>query len=194
MFRGLHYSYEEYLSLEEHSLTKHEYLDGEIYAMAGGMPGHAGLAARVIALLGQQRRAGCRVYSSDLRIRIAETGLSTYPDVTVICGATERAAEDNAAVVNPILLVEVTSKSTEDYDRGAKLIHYQFLPSLREVLFVSHREPRLTLHRRVDASWPVADYRAGETVEILSLGARIAVDEVYSDGLEDLIAPFPIDP
>jgi Uma2 family endonuclease len=103
----------------------------------------------------------------------------------VICGRTLRAADDALAVVNPVLLVEVTSASTEDYDRGEKLRHYKSLPSLREVLFASHRKPELTLHRREDAGWVVSTPGPGESLELASVAARVAVDEVYRDGLED---------
>ena len=106
----------------------------------------------------------CRVLSSDVRIRVAATdltkGLSTYPDVTVVCGKTERAADDPLAVTNPILVVEVTSPSTEDYDREEKLTQYQRLASVKEILLVSHREPQLVLHlckRRVGRGAPGGD-------------------------------------
>ena len=183
--RRLHYTYAEYLRLEADSPIKHEYLNGEIYAMAGGTPDHAALAAAIIGLLRGQLPAGCRAYTSDLRVRIPTTGLSTYPDAGVVCGPTQRAGDDRLAVVNPVLLVEVTSPSTEDYDRGEKLRQYQLLPSLREVLLVSHTEPLLTLHRREGESWRLLSAGRGETVTIDSIGGRIAVDEVYRDGLED---------
>jgi Uma2 family endonuclease len=183
--RRIHYSYAQYVALEEESQVRHEYLDGEIYAMAGGSPDHAALAATVIRLLGSRIAPGCRTFTSDLRVRILSTGLSTYPDVTVACGGTTRAPDDRLAVVNPVLLVEVTSDSTEEYDRGERLRHYRQIPSLREVLIVSHREPLLTLHRREDTSWSVVEARKGETVALEAVAARLAVDEVYRDGLED---------
>ena len=150
--RRLHYTYEQYAALEDESSIRHEYLEGEIYAMAGGSPDHAALAAAVIGLLRSHIPPGCRVFTSDLRIRIPASGLSTYPDAAVVCGRTQRASDDALAVVNPIVLVEVTSTSSEEYDRGEKFRHYQQLPTVREVLFVSHREPRLTLHRREGSS------------------------------------------
>lgn len=183
--RQMHYSYEQYRTLEEHAGVRHEYLDGEIYAMAGGTPDHAALAARLIQLLGARLPPGCRVYTSDLRVFIAKSGLITYPDATVACGPTIRAAVDPLAIENPVLLVEITSSSSEDYDRGEKLRHYKLLGSLREVLIVSHREPRLSLHRRGESGWVELAARAGETLELASLGARLGVDEVYADGLED---------
>jgi Uma2 family endonuclease len=183
--RRVHYTYAQYLALEEHSAVRHEFLDGEIYAMAGGSPDHAALAAACIGILRGQLPPGCRAFTSDLRVRIAVTGLTTYPDAAVICGPTLRTLEDPLAVANPVLLVEITSPSTEDYDRGEKLRHYKSLPSLREVLFVSHRVPQLTLHRRGDADWTVTNAETGGVLELASVGARIAVDEVYRDGLED---------
>lgn len=147
--RHLHYTLAEYLALETASAVRHEYLDGEIYAMAGGTPAHAVRAAAVIALLRAALAGrGCVVATSDLRVRIVETGLSTYPDVTVVCGGLRMAADDPMAVTNPALVVEVTSDSTEEYDRGAKLAHYQQAASVRAVLIVSHRARHLTLYRR----------------------------------------------
>jgi len=184
--RRVHYTYAEYLALEAESTVRHEYLDGEIYAMAGGSPDHAALAAAVIATLGGQLPPGCRIFTSDLRLRIPATGLSTYPDAAVVCGPTVRADDDPLAVTNPVLVIEVTSPSTEDYDRGDKLRHYKGLQSMREVLIVSHREPRLTLHQRKDSAWTQETKGPGESVHLLSLSAHLAVDEVYRVGLEDL--------
>jgi Uma2 family endonuclease len=183
--RRVHHTYAEYLTLEEGSSVRHEYLDGEIYAMAGGTPDHAALAGAIIRLIGSRLPYGCRIFTSDLRVRVPATGLSTYPDATVVCGRTERATDDPLSVVNPVILVEVTSPSTEEYDRGDKLRHYQSLPSLREVVIVSHREPRLTLYRRDDGGWSVETAASGGAVSLPSVGARIAVDDVYRDGLED---------
>jgi Uma2 family endonuclease len=184
--RQLHYTYQQYLALEEESSVRHESLDGEIYAMPGGSPDHAALAAAVIHLIGVRLPPGCRVFTSDLRLRIPATGVSTYPDAAVVCGRTQRAQDDGLAVVNPVLLVEVTSKSTEDYDRGEKLRQYQHLPSVRGILIVSHREPRLTLHRRDGHDWQVVEAGPGGTVRLESVAGSLTVDEVYRDGLEDM--------
>jgi Uma2 family endonuclease len=185
--RRVHYTYDQYVALEDESSIRHEYVDGEIYAMAGGSPDHAALAATIISLLRFRIPSGCRVFTSDLRIRVPASGLSTYPDVAVICGRTARAADDHLAVTNPVLLVEVTSDSTEDYDRGEKLRHYKALPSLREILVVSHREPYLAIHRREISEWVVIDGRSGQTVTLESVAAHLAVDEVYRDELEDAV-------
>ena len=184
--RRLHYTIEQYKTIEEESSVRHEYLDGEIYAMAGGSPDHAALAAAVIGLLRSRLPRGCRVFTSDLRIRIPSSGLSTYPDLAVVCGGTQRAQDDRLAVVNPVLLVEVTSDSTEDYDRGEKLRHYQRLSSVREIVIVSHREPHLSLHRRDATDWVTVEARGHETIDLACIAARLSVDEVYEEGLEDL--------
>jgi Uma2 family endonuclease len=184
--RGLRYTYEQYVALEEESSIRHEYLGGEIYAMAGGSPDHAALAATIISLLRPQLPSGCRVFTSDLRIRIPATGLSTYPDVAVVCGRTQRAPDDALAVVNPVLLVEVTSDSTEEYDRGEKLRHYKALPSVREILIVSHRESLLTVHQRAEPDWITVTARSGLSVALEGVTARLAVDDVYRDELEDM--------
>lgn len=183
--RRVHYSYAEYLALEEHSSTRHEYSDGEIYAMAGGTPDHAALAAAVIALIRSTLPNGCRVFTSDLRVRVESTDLTTYPDAAVICGKSARASADPIAVVNPMLLVEVTSPSTEDYDRGEKLRNYQQLPSLKQVLIVSHREPCVTLIDRDGEGWTSQDLRAGSSIPLACIGAVLTVDDIYRDELED---------
>jgi Uma2 family endonuclease len=183
----MHYTYAEYLSLEQESSIRHEFLDGEIYAMAGGTPDHAALAANILATIRIQLRDGCRAFTSDLRVRIPATGLSTYPDATVVCGSTRRADDDNIAVTNPIVLVEVTSPSTEEYDRGEKLRNYQAISTAREILIVSHRGPRLTLYRRNDAEeWTSLDAVAGESVVLQSIQCTVLVDDIYRDGLEDV--------
>jgi Uma2 family endonuclease len=183
--RHVHHSLREYIALEEESSVRHEYLDGEIYAMAGGSPDHAGIAASLIASVRVGLPPGCRVFTSDLRVRIPATGLSTYPDAAVVCGLTQRAPDDPLAVVNPILLIEVTSPSTEDYDRNEKLRHYKSLQSLREVVIASHREPHLTLHRREGSGWISIEAIRGDQLTLESVGAKIDVDDVYRDGLED---------
>ena len=173
------YSYDEYRWFEETTDAKHEYLDGQILAMAGGTPEHAALAAAVTVILGQQLAGGpCYPFSSDLRVRA--TGLATYPDVTVVCGPLERDVEDPHAAVNPTVLVEVTSESTEAYDRGEKFTHYPQIPSLREYVLVSHRERGIERRwRDPDGTWRSENVGRGGTVELPSIGAALAVDAIY---------------
>ncbi|MBI4957190.1 MAG: Uma2 family endonuclease [Myxococcales bacterium] len=176
--RRLHHTLEEYLSVEEHGDLRHEYLDGEIYAMAGGTPEHAALAARMLLELAPKLPA-CTALTSDLRVRIEATGLSTYPDASFVCGPAERSATDRTAITNPTVLIEVTSPSTEDYDRGDKLSHYQQIPSLRAILVVSHAAPRITAVERVGDTWRTTDYRAGERVALSAPAVELEVDAVY---------------
>ncbi len=183
--RHLHHSYADYLSVERDSAVKHEYCDGEIYAMAGGTPEHSALASRITVLLGAALPAQCRLFSSDLKVRIHASGLTTYPDLSMVCGPVERADEDPHAIVNPTLLVDVLSASTEDYDRSAKLNHYKQLGSLAVVLLVSHRERRITAVTRGGETWTTRDHGAGEKIEIANPKVTLGVDDVYSvlDGL-----------
>lgn len=181
------YTYADYLALEEASNVKHEFLDGEIYAMAGGTPTHAALAAVVSSLLHQQLRGGpCRVFSSDLRVRVLATGLATYPDVTVVCGelAVDPANRDTA--VNPSVVVEVLSDSTEKYDRGVKLQHYRQIPSLGAVVLVWQHERRIEVWARgADGTWAARPSGSGETARIEAVACSLAVDQIYGDALGD---------
>lgn len=178
------YTYAEYLALERDSNTRHEFCGGEIFAMAGGTPTHAVICANLTVLLGSQLRGrGCMAHSSDLRIRVLETGLATYPDVSVICGRRELDPDDRNTVTNPVLLVEVLSPSTADYDRGEKLRHYQRIASLREVVLVAHDERLLEVWQRGDGgAWSRRELRHG-VLELTSVPCVLAIDEVYRDEL-----------
>lgn len=151
--------------------------------MAGGTPAHADLAAAAIRLLGNALAGRCRVSSSDLKVRIEATDLSTFPDATVVCGERRVSPKDPNAVTNPTLLVEVTSDSTEDYDRGEKLAHYKQLPGLEAVIFISHRRPQVTIIERIAENWSQREARSGEEVALQHPAARFTVDELYA-GIE----------
>ncbi len=177
------FSFPEYVQLEAYSNVRHEFLDGVIYAMTGGTPTHAALAARVIQRLGTQLAGkGCEVFTSDLRVRVAATGLATYPDVTVVCGTLEHDPEDPASVLNPVVLVEVLSGSTAEYDRGEKLDHFRKIPSLKEVVLVSHTEPAVEVWRRDQAGrWSKQDASAGERIGLQSIDCELVIDDLYRD-------------
>lgn len=167
------------MRIEESSSTKHEYLDGEIYAMAGGSPLHAALAMRMGAeLVRQLEGSPCRVYSSDLRVRIVATGLATYPDVTVIRGPVEAEPGDPHTAVNPRVVVEVLSPSTEECDLGDKLSQYQRAPSIQAVV-VFQGERRIRLHERREEAWEHLDGRGGDVLKITALGAELDVTRIY---------------
>lgn len=182
-------SYAEYRDAEPAASTKHDYVRGEVFAMTGGTPEHGALAARIIYLLTRALEGrACRVFSSDVRVRIAATDLATdmatYPDASVVCGQLRTAPDDPHALVNPTLVVEVLSDSTEGYDRGQKASHYRRLPSLRAYLLVSQHEPRLELQlRRDDGTWSLLEVGPGESLPVEPLGLSLAVDDVYVDPL-----------
>jgi Uma2 family endonuclease len=181
--RRLHrYTYADYVGVELESVTKHEFLDGEIYAMAGGSEEHSALAAEVLRVLGNAVAGRpCRVHTSDLRIYVEEAGLATFPDGVVICGPLEQhASSPKATALNPLVLLEVTSDSSEEYDTQDKLRFYQTIPTLRDYVVVSHRERRITVYARTDAGAFVARTAiAGGRVVVDSVGAELVADEIY---------------
>lgn len=180
-------TFAEYLAQEETSDTKHEYLDGEIFAMAGGTIEHGALAANVIGeLRALVRGHACRVLTSDVRLHVNATGLTTYPDASVACPPIETAAEDVHAVTNPVVIVEVLSDSTEAYDRGEKFAHYRRIPSLRDYLLVSQHEQRIDHYtRNPDGTWNLRDVRPPGSVK-LSIGGELSAAEVYLDSAAPL--------
>jgi Uma2 family endonuclease len=180
------YTVKEYVALEKYANTKHELIDGEIHAMSGGTLEHSRLAAELIGQLKPQLRGrACKVFTSDARVRIVEGDLITYPDVSICCGSPQTDTEDPFAMTNPTVLIEVTSPSSEKYDRGTKLERYKLIPSLREYVVVSHRERAVDLFRRLDGdTWSDAvTLRPGERVRLASIDCEIDVDALYSDEL-----------
>lgn len=175
-------TFSEYLRSEAASDTKHEFLDGEVYTMAGGTSEQARIAANVIRELGNLLAGGaCREYTSDLRVRVLATGLVTYPDVTIVCGALERDVEDSNTITNPTVIVEVLSDSTEGYDRGERFHHYQRIPSLRAYVLVSQREARIEVFERAGARrWTFEDVRAPDAARIEALGCSVPVVAIYA--------------
>lgn len=181
------FTFAEYLALEEDSTVKHEFLDGQAWAMAGGTPEHAAICANVIRALGNQLEGKpCRTYSSDLRVRVRATGLGTYPDVTVICDHLEADPDDpkRNTAVNPRIVAEVPSPSTEVYDRGEKLTHYQQIPSLQEILLVAHDRREIeVIRRQPNGSWSRHVAKNDDVAEVASLGCALRLADVYADPL-----------
>lgn len=170
------------MAVERDSPIKHEFLDGEIYAMADGSEEHSALAAKVLRMLDEAVGEGpSRVHTSDLRIYVESVGLATFPDGSVICGPLQQHdPSPDATALNPMILVEVTSDSSEGYDTGPKLEYYPTIPTLREYVIVSHRERRITVHvRGADGAWLTRSAIKGGRVEVPSLGAVLVVDEIY---------------
>ena len=178
-------TYAEYLTAEAVADVRHEYLGGDVWAMAGGSIEHGALAMAVAREIGQALRGKpCRVFSSDVRLRIPETDLATYPDLSVVCGELRTAPDDPDAITNPILIVEVLSDSTEAYDRGAKWAHYRRIASLRDYVLISQAEPLVEVYRRTkDGRFELFEARPGETIELASIEARLDVSAVYVNPL-----------
>lgn len=174
------YTVEEYLALEERSEFRSEYFRGEIFAMSGGTPNHNRIARNILSRLHAQLSAtgDCEAFGSDQQILIRSSQLYTYADVVVACG--ERQFDRNA-LINPRVIVEVLSKSTESYDRGDKFKHYRTLRSLKEYVLVSQSE--LSLERYVlqpDGDWRLSFYRElAAVVDLETIGARLTLAEVY---------------
>jgi Uma2 family endonuclease len=172
---------EEYLALERASEIKHEYADGEIFAMSGGTRAHSLVGGNV---LGELRAAlserDCEVHGSDMRIKIAATGRYVYPDASVVCGDALFEDEEEDTLLNPKVIVEVLSKSTEPYDRGDKFENYQSLASLREYVLLSQKKVRVEHYSlQPDSTWILRVLGAGERLALPSIGCEIAVDRLY---------------
>jgi Uma2 family endonuclease len=181
-------SYAEYLVAERASETKHEYVGGVIVAMAGGTIEHGRLVSRLTVLL-SAALAGrpCVVLPADVRVRIRSADRSTYPDLHVVCGQVERDPDDEHAVVNPIVVVEVLSDSTAESDRGDKFADYRRLSSLREYVLVSQRDLRIDVYHRDGRRWVLDEHVAGERLRLESVDVTLPIDEIYVDGLGPIV-------
>ena len=174
-------SVEEYLALEAASDIKHEYLGGIVVAMAGASPRHNLIATNVAIALGRLlATTPCRVFNSDQRVRIEDTGAYVYPDVTVVCETPRFTDERPRSLTNPILVVEVLSPSTADHDRGGKLAHYRRLASVRDVLLVEPNEQRIEHYRRLEGGqWLITDVTEG-AIRLESANGELLLAEVYA--------------
>ncbi|MEE4378866.1 MAG: Uma2 family endonuclease [Candidatus Competibacteraceae bacterium] len=142
-------SAEDYLALERSADYKSEYLNGEMFAMTGASEAHNLIVANIILELGiQLKKRPCKVYPSDMRVKVDPTGLYTYPDVTVVCGVARFDDPHKDTLINPTVLIEVLSESTEGYDRGRKFEHYRKLDSLTDYLLIAQNRPHVEQHHR----------------------------------------------
>ncbi len=174
--------YAEYLAAEETSEVKHDYLDGEVFAMTGGTLEHSLLSLAFASVL-RTALAGrrCRVFESNARIRRLDTNFSCYPDASVVCGKVESAGDDEQSLLNPVLIVEVLSASTESYDRGEKSRQYRGMPSVKEFVFVSQHQRFVEVFRRNPAGrFELFEWTEGD-VELLSVDVRISLQALYAD-------------
>ena len=185
--------YNTYLAIERESEQRHEWLDGHVYAMAGGTLIHAELAAATIS----EMRAlalprGGKVFTADAKVRVLATGLATYPDASVVCGPLVVDPEDPNAMTNPIVLVEVLSDGTERYDRGEKFEHFRRIPTLRDYVLVSQHKALIEVFSRGDDNlWTLREAGPGQSVALTALPGSIEVDRVYA-GIELPSSPLQV--
>lgn len=173
---------EEYLAYERRAEYKNEYFDGEVCAMTGASRRHNLIAGNVFSELKQRLRGRpCETYMSDMRVRIPSANLYTYPDVVVACGEPLFEDAEVDTLLNPLLLVEVLSRSTARYDRTGKFSDYRSIPSFAEYLLVSQDQYHVTQHvKQPDGRWLLADIRGRESrVELASVECTLALSEVY---------------
>ncbi|MEY2913696.1 MAG: hypothetical protein RLZZ184_3005 [Cyanobacteriota bacterium] len=172
---------EEYFVWEEKQLLRHEYLNGEIYAMGGGTQNHGRIASNIIFLVkGHLRGGGCQVGNSDCRVNILETKDYVYPDVSVTCEDSDRTATQ--AIQYPCLIVEVLSPSTANYDRGDKFRLYRRNPSLQDYVLVDAEKIAIDLYRKNDrGNWEIFNYQSGDNIELRSINLSFPIESVYED-------------
>lgn len=177
---------QDYLILDRGAETRSEYLEGEMLAMAGASHEHNVIVTNLVAALRPQIRArGCSLYANDMRVRTPADFLA-YPDVMVLCG--ERRFDDprRDTILNPTVIFEVLSPSTQDYDRGTKLLHFREIPSLAEVLLIEQDRPHVEHYLRQGTDrWLLNEIHAlRHVLELPAIGCRLALPDVYEDVLD----------
>ncbi|MBZ0289024.1 MAG: Uma2 family endonuclease [Anaerolineae bacterium] len=176
-----HMTPEEYLTFERASEEKHEYYAGEIFAMTGASENHNLIAGSTYAALyAQLRKRPCNVYPSDMRVKVHATGLYTYPDITIVCGTPELEDNNIDTLLNPTVIIEVLSPSTEAYDRGKKFRHYKTIKSLQDYILISQDSMRIEHFALRDNEWVYADAEVPNAVITLpSIDCTLRLSDVY---------------
>ena len=176
------YTPEEYLALERKADYRSEYFAGEIFAMSGASERHNLIVASVVATLHAQfRNRPCKVYPSDMRVKVSATGLYTYPDVVALCDEPQFDDDQKDTLLNPTVLIEVLSPSTEAYDRGGKFEHYRKLSSVTEYVLISQEKPHVEHYvRQPDNQWLLSEASGlPDTIQLPSINCILALSEVY---------------
>lgn len=174
---------EQYLDAERSAELRHEYYDGHIYAMSGGLYQHGQIIGNLTTELNNALKSRpCSVVPNDLRLRVSPDGLYTYPDIIVICGEPRFADDQRDTLLNPALIVEVLSPSTEAYDRGFKSAQYRTVESLEEYALVSQAEPRVEVFRRQSGGhWLLSEAVGLEAVcNFESLDCALSLADIYA--------------
>ena len=173
---------DEYLAYEDESEIKHEYIDGDIFAMSGGTNNHSGIIANITVEIGTQiRGSNCIILTSDLRVKINDLRY-VYPDLSVICGKPTFDDEKRTTLTNPTLVVEVTSPSSEKYDTGMKSTMYRSLPSIKAYLVVDQSQVFVQLYTRQDDGWLLQEFdKRDQIIPLPMIKADLPLNEVYRD-------------
>ena len=171
----------EYLAWEEQQEFRHEYADGEVYAMTGGTLNHSEIASNFTTILKNHLRgSGCKVLNSDAKVQILESNSYLYPDVSVTCDGRDRSA--TKFISHPCLIVEVLSPTTEAYDRGDKFALYRRSTTLQDYVLVSTNAMRVDLYQRNDRGrWEILSYDAGDSIDLPSVDLSVSVAQIYED-------------
>jgi Uma2 family endonuclease len=169
---------DDYLQWEEQQEDKHEYVDGQIYAMAGASENHIDITTNLTVILSNYLRGkDCKLFPSDMRLNIVAKNIYYYPDLFVTCDERDRFNKKQKNY--PCLIIEVLSESTEAKDRGVKFANYQTIQSLQEYVLISQWEQRVEVFRRSDKFWLLQTYTTGETIELQSINTQISIDAIY---------------
>ena len=177
--RDLRFTPQEYFAWEEQQLERHEYVDGEVYAMSGGTINHSEITSKFNRLLGNHLDdSACRTLNSDARINMLRTDDYSYPDGSVTCD--ERDRNNTQYIIYPCLIIEVLSDSTEAYDRGEKFYRYRRNPILQDYVLVSTRSIAIDIYHQNDAGeWVIINDRAGDIIELKSINLSLSIEQLY---------------
>lgn len=178
-------SFNEYIDLEVESNTRHEFHDGEVFAMAGGTLEHALISSNVLIELGLTLRNGqkrCRVINSEIKLKIASLNKYLYPDAMILCGNLEKSQDETQFVTNPTVIIEVLSKSTEGYDRGDKFFFYKQIPSLKDYILIDQYQALVDIYSRQADLWKISRVEGiSQSIYIPSVDIELSLQEIYRD-------------
>lgn len=173
---------QDYLAIERNAEQKSEYLNGEMFAMGGASPAHNLIVTNTVRELSTQLKARpCKVYANDMRVKVSLTGLYTYPDVTVVCGEERFDDAQKDTLLNPTVIVEVLSDSTEGYDRGKKFEHYRRLKSLQHYVLIAQKNLHVEgYQRQQNNQWLLSETNdLRDTIQLTAIKCRLALAEIY---------------
>jgi Uma2 family endonuclease len=178
---------EEYLAIERQAEYKSEYVEGVMYAMAGGSPQHNSVSVNILTLINLHLwESPCKVFNSEMKVRVPSSRKYHYPDVTIVCEKPEYADDEKDVLLNPLLIVEVLSKSTQGYDKGKKFLYYQEIDSFREYLLVAQDHPLVQHYvRQPDGSWIYKKIDGLEqSAELMTINCRLKLKDIYAKALD----------